>query len=121
MNWLYLASVLSGVTTLLHVFGGGLTTARPLLKSELEDRAKYTNYYCWHMVSIVLLALTVCFFLAGQDIEFRELGVLSFALSLAFAIWSTFLIYIKKQKPFILPQWLFFYPIAAVSAVGLFS
>lgn len=121
MNWLYAASVLSGITTLLHFFGGGLTTVKPLLNSTLNNESKYTNYYCWHMVTIILVAMTVCFYLAARNTEFRELGVLCCVLSLAFALWSCLLIYTKKQKPFVLPQWTFFFPIAIVSAVGLFS
>jgi len=120
VNWLYAASVLSAITALLHIVGGGKTTAQPLLESSLNDRAKYTNYYCWHIVTIVIIAMAVCFFLAARHVEYRELGILSTALSLAFAIWSCLLIFIKKQKPFVLPQWVFFFPIAIVGVVGLF-
>lgn len=119
MYWLYAASLLSGITALLHIFGGGKTTAEPLLKSSLGDRAKYTNYYCWHMVTIILIAMAVCFFLAARYVEYRELGILSTALSLAFALWSCLLIYSKKQKLFVLPQWVFFFPIAITGVVGL--
>jgi len=120
MNWLYTASALSAITALLHIFGGGKTTAKPLLESSLNSQAKYTNYYCWHMVTIIIIAMSVCFFLAARNTEYRELGVLSTILSLSFALWSCLLIYIKKQKVFVLPQWVFFFPIAVAGAVGLF-
>ena len=101
MYWLYSASALSAITALIHIFGGGKSVAKPLLESSMNDEAKYTNYYCWHMVTIIIVVMAVCFFLAARSVEFRELGVLSSALSFAFAIWSCLLIYIKKQKKYI--------------------
>jgi Mn2+/Fe2+ NRAMP family transporter len=121
MNWLYAASLLSGITALVHIFGGGKTVAKPLLASSMEDEAKYTNYYCWHMVTIIIISMTICFFLAARNEEYRELAVLSSALSLAFAVWSCFLIYLKNQKPFVLPQWVLFFPIAILGAIGVFQ
>ena len=119
MYWLYAASALSGFTALLHIFGGGKSAAKPLLESSMNDEAKYTNYYCWHMVTIIIISLSVCFLLAARNVEFRELAILSVALCFAFALWSCFLIYIKKQKPFVLPQWVLFFLIAVVGTVGL--
>jgi len=98
VNWLYAASVLSAITALLHIVGGGKTTAQPLLESSLNDRAKYTNYYCWHIVTIVIIAMAVCFFLAARHVEYRELGILSTALSFAFAIWSCLLIFTYRRN-----------------------
>ena len=43
MNWLYAASALSGITALIHIFGGGKSVAKPLLESSMNDEAKYTN------------------------------------------------------------------------------
>ena len=120
MNWLYAASALSGITALIHIFGGGKSVAKPLLESSMNDEAKYTNYYCWHIVTIIIIAMAVGFFLAARNSDYRELGILCSALSLAFALWSCLLIYIKKQKPFELPQWVLFFPIAIVGAIGLF-
>lgn len=119
MNWLYAASILTELTALLHIFGGGKSVAKPLLQSALDDEAKYTSYYCWHMATIVMVAMSVCFFLAAQKTEFRDLGILSSALSLAFGVWSVVLVFIKKQSAFVLPQWILFLPIAVISAIGL--
>jgi len=119
MYWLYAASVLSGMTALLHIFGGGKSTAKPLLESSLDDEAKYTNYYCWHIVTIIIITMAVCFFLAARSERFLELGMLSSVLSIAFGLWSCLLIYIKKLKPFGLPQWLIFLPIGLLGAIGL--
>ena len=119
MNWLYAASVLSGLTALLHIFGGGKTAAQPLLESSMEDGAKYTNYYCWHMVTIIIIAMSVSFYLAACNVQLIELAVLSTGLSFAFALWSCLLIVIKKQNPFVLPQWLLFFPIALLGLLGV--
>jgi len=119
MYWLYAASLLSALTALLHIFGGGVAVARPVLNSDLNDEAKYTSYYCWHMVTIIIVAMSVCFFLAGRYPELRELGVLCCILSFAFAVWSVVLIIAKKQKLLKLPQWILFFPIAIIGAAGL--
>jgi len=119
MYWLYAASLLCALTTLIHIFGGGPAVAKPLLDSALDDEAKYTNYYCWHMVTIVIAAMAICFFLAARRPESFQLGVLATVLSFAFGIWSVALVIGKKQGFFTLPQWALFFPIGIVGAVGL--
>lgn len=118
MNWLYLASLLSAVTLVIHVFGGGITVARPLLESNLGAEAKYTNYYCWHMVTIIIAAMAICFFLSARAMASVDVALLSSVLALAFAVWSGALTIIKKQHVLILPQWILFLPIAITGFIG---
>lgn len=48
------AAVVAAGTTLLHIFGGGATIARPLLDSSLDDVVRLTLYVVWHMVTVAL-------------------------------------------------------------------
>lgn len=120
MNWLYAASALSAITCLIHLFGGGITVAKPLLESELGAEAKYANYYCWHMVTIMIAAMAICFFLAARAWASMDLAVLSSSLAFAFALWSGALIMLKKQPMLTLPQWILFLPTAIVGFIGSF-
>lgn len=119
MYWLYAASVLSALTFFVHVLGGGKSAARPLLDSELENEVKYTNYYCWHIVTIVIGAMAICFFLSASSTASVDLAILSSALALAFAIWSGALTILKRQSVLALPQWILFLPIAIMGFLGL--
>jgi len=67
MIWIYIASLLTGFTATLPIFGGGKSVAVPLLNSSLADEPKYTSYNRWHMVSII--AMAIGFLLAAFNIE----------------------------------------------------
>jgi hypothetical protein len=46
------------ITFFTHVVVGGRYVARPLLAdTHLPKASKWLNYYCWHLVSLMLLAL----------------------------------------------------------------
>ena len=103
---------------MLHVFAGGPIAARPLLLSDMRDEAKYTNYYCWHLVSIVIAAMTFGFAYAAVEAAGRDVAIIMTVLAGMFAAWSLGLVLWKRQRPFRLPQWLLFAPIAVLGAVG---
>ena len=52
------AALLGGLTTLIHLLGGGQDVATPLLAAPLEPSLKFTLYAVWHMASLALLAST---------------------------------------------------------------
>ena len=57
-SWFIGATLLSFATCAIHVVAGGRFVAQPLLQAnDLARIAKFTNYYCWHLVTIVLLTL----------------------------------------------------------------
>lgn len=63
------ASAAAAVTFLAHWQIGGRYAARPLLASaQLPAVAKWLNYFCWHIVTILLLmmALTLAGAAAGR-------------------------------------------------------
>ena len=118
---LAIAAGLSLLTTLIHLFGGGPTVAGPLLRSNMPDVPRYTNYYCWHLVSIVLVAMTIGFYLAARDPAEQTLGIFMTALAAAFTIWSLALVQWKQQSFLQMPQWILFMPIAACGVAGLWQ
>ncbi|MBI2894641.1 MAG: hypothetical protein HYY06_13895 [Deltaproteobacteria bacterium] len=121
-GWLVAAAGVSLLTCAIHVFAGGPTVARPLLAAkDLEPVPMYTSYYCWHMVSIVLLAMPIGFGLGAFFEESRDLAVLMTALAAAFAAWSLILVAWKYRHPLRLPQWTLFVPIAVLGALGLWQ
>lgn len=80
------AAILSLITCAVHVFAGGIYVVRPLLGARDITRAsRWLNYYCWHMVSILLLAFAVGFGLAAADLAMRPLALAAVALSAIFA------------------------------------
>jgi hypothetical protein len=113
------ASGLSLVTWALHTFVGGPATAGPLLASSLPPVAKYTNYYCWHLVTIVLLALSTAFGYAALVPSGLDVAVFATVVVGAFSLWSVLLVLWKHRRPWQLPQWLLFLAIGAAALSGL--
>jgi len=59
---LWSASVSALATFAVHTFVGGVFVARPLLADRgLPKAAKWLAYYCWHIVTMLLLALAMTF------------------------------------------------------------
>lgn len=81
-------------TFCVHTFAGGRLVARPLLADQgLPAAAKWLAYYCWHLVTLMLAALTLAFAaMAGRIIAFEVALPLSIfclccsALSVAVAL-----------------------------------
>lgn len=118
--WIWCACGASGFTCLLHIFVGGPSTAKPLLESDLDSVAKYTNYYCWHLVTITLAAMTAAYLISALTPSAWELAVAATLLAAGFAIWSIALNLIKKTHPLALPQWILFIPITVFGILGTY-
>ena len=120
LNWPFaLAAAASLFTAAVHVFLGGPGVAKPLLEAEMPSVAKFTNYYCWHIVSITLIAMAVGFAVAATQDGAALTGLSWTLIAAAFAIWSLALAVWKRMSLFALPQWLLFAPIAALGVWGL--
>ncbi len=117
---IYAAAAINFFIFLLHVFGGGPPTVGPLLASNDIGRvSKMTNYYCWHLVTITLIAMSVCWIWFLIDANAREVAILATGLSIAFMVWSLVLVKWKNMKPFTMPQWLLFAVSSLVSILAL--
>jgi len=118
--WILAAAGACGITTLLHIFGGGATAARALLATKDMSRVDMlTNYYCWHLVTIVLAAMTAGFGWAGLNPPEHALVIGLTGLSGAFTLLSIALVMVYRVKPLALPQWLFFAVIAGLGLAGI--
>lgn len=91
---LFWAACAAAFTTLcVHTFAGGHYVARPLLADRgLPAAAKWLAYYCWHLVTLMLVALTLFFAGMAAQVAFDIALSLSIfclccsALSVAVAI-----------------------------------
>lgn len=116
---LLLAALLSGLTTCLHVFAGGPEAARPLLRAtDIPDQAKYTNYHCWHLATITLLAMTAGFLGPALGVGDAAGALLWAATAGAFALWCVGLAVWRRLPARSLPQWALFAPISALGFWG---
>jgi len=116
---LAIAALFSLLTWGIHTFVGGPSTVKPLLASKMDPVAKYTNYYCWHMVTLVLLAMAGGFGYAAVAPGGRDVAVLFTLLSASFAVWSLALVVRSKRRAIELPQWMLFIAITVPAVVGI--
>lgn len=118
--WLALAAALAAATTLIHAILGGREIAAPLLAAErLHAVPKYTLYYCWHLVTIVLAALALAFALVATDQGSRDLALFATLGAALFGLWSLAMIGLFGLRIAYFPQWALFAAIAASGAAGL--
>ncbi len=117
---IYAAIVASFAIFLIHVFAGGAAIVRPLLAAkDLRTVPRLTNYYCWHLVSIVLFAMGLCWVWFLVDPAARAAAVMATGLSVAFMVWGLALVLWKRQKHMHMPQWILFAVSTAVSIPAL--
>ncbi len=118
--WFIIAGLFTVFSCALHIFVGGKIAARPLLDArDMSRTAKYTNYYCWHMVTIVLAAMGLMFLWAARHESGIELAVVATVFAVIFMFWSFGVVALSKGKLFQFPQWALFAPIAALGIAGL--
>jgi hypothetical protein len=116
-----IAASLALLTWGIHTFVGTPQIARPLLDSDMEPVPKYTNFYGWHLVTIVLFAMAGGFGYAATTPQGGDVGVLMTLLSGAFGLWSILLIAWKHRHPMQLPQWTLFVAVTAAGLVGVLT
>ncbi|MCJ9430700.1 hypothetical protein [Kordiimonas marina] len=122
MNSYFLtAGLFCAITGVIHSWIGGREIATPLLSvRDMHPVAKFSNYYCWHVVSIVLFAMTGCYLFAAFRPGSADLAVLATILALAFACWNLALILWKRQRIGLMPQWAMFLAISVAGGIGFF-
>jgi hypothetical protein len=112
---LLVAAAIALVTFFIHTLAGGKEVARPLLQSaELSRVPKLTMYYCWHIVTLLLLALAGALgYAAVFEPSNRPLLVLCLLLAGGCSLWNVALMLGTRSKLWQLPQWTLFAAIAA--------
>lgn len=123
MNWLLFAAAIASLMTFLaHLFLGGRDVAKPLLNApDIEEVTKLTTYYCWHIVTILLFAMTGAYFYVSLIQFDLPLTIAITSLAGACALLNIGLIAIRQLKPLDYPQWVFFIPITLLGVLGMFS
>lgn len=120
--WLLAAAGLASATCGLHVIAGGREAARPLLASlDLDRVAKYTNYYCWHLVTITIAALAIAFATAAFPATSQSLAVFATGASFAFALLNLVMIARFRLPLREFGQWVLFLAIALLGLTGLLT
>lgn len=123
MNIYFLIAALTSCgTCLLHIFLGGKFAAKPLLHNQdLNQVAKYTNYYCWHLVTITIAAMALAFAMAAQPGGSKDLALFATLLSALFCLLNLIMIFSFKLNKKHFPQWLLFLPGAFFGTLGLMN
>ncbi len=118
--WFLVAGLFSLFACGLHIFAGGKIAARPLLDArDMSRTAKYTNYYCWHIVTIVLAAMGGMYVWAAYYADGLDLAIVATIFAVLYMFWSFGIVVLSKGKLFEFPQWALFAPIAALGVAGL--
>lgn len=120
--WLALAAALAAATALIHLVLGGRHVAAPLLAAErLHAVPKFTMYYCWHLVTIVLAALALAFGLVATGLGSRDLAIFATGGAALFCLWSLGMIGLFRLRIAHFPQWVLFAAITLSGAIGLWQ
>lgn len=117
--WLTAAAMLAAITTIIHLVLGGRDVVRPLMASTLPEEPKLTLYLCWHVVTIVLAGLTVCFLLPALGTGSHDLAWVATTGALLLTLWNGALIALFRLSLLGYPQWALFGPMAALGFLGL--
>ena len=114
-----LPAAIAALIAVIHFFAGGSGIAAPLLRQNtLHPVVTLTHYFCWHMVTIMLVGLAVAFAYASVSVDGRVLAVFATVISALFAVWGLLLVMWKAQRHRDMPQWMLF---AVLTASGGYS
>ena len=119
--WLVAAGLLTLITCALHTFVATARVATPLLSPnvELSSKSRYTNYYCWHAISLTLLVQASCFFWGALPNSHPDSAIIATILAIAFLIWNVGFNIWQRPKRSAAPQWMFWLPITVFGVTGL--
>ncbi|MFS2316423.1 hypothetical protein RMQ97_00675 [Maricaulis sp. D1M11] len=120
--WFLIAGGLGVLTCLAHVFLGGREVAKPLLQADgLTSLTRFTQYFCWHIVTLVLAVQAASFFYAGVYPAGADIAVVMTILSLGTALWNFAMNYAHRLKWQRHPQFVFFVPMTILGGAGIFA
>jgi hypothetical protein len=117
--WLFVAFLAASAVCVTHVVLGGRLVARPLLASDLRPHAKFTAYYCWHLVSAALALMAAGLAWGAFAAEAREAAVGATALAGAFMGVNVAQNLTMRLSFARHPQGAFFLVVTALGIVGL--
>ncbi|NNC37384.1 MAG: hypothetical protein EX271_09605 [Acidimicrobiales bacterium] len=118
--WFVFAGISAVFTACVHTFAGQKFVIRPLLDAPKFDHvSRFTNYYCWHIVTMVLFSMGALYFIAATNSEMIELAWLATIYASLFVLWNLFMIATNRLKPKHFPQWALILPTALFGWAGL--
>jgi uncharacterized Tic20 family protein len=124
MNWFIMtAGAIAALTAGVHLSLGGMTIARPLLESSLEDEVKFTMYACWHLVSVSLVLSAFTLIATGAGMIAMNPSLIAF-ISLSWLLFGMVFLAVTLgvAKPGTLlrfPQWILLIPVGCLGLVGI--
>lgn len=120
--WFLSAAGVAALICAIHVVAGGREAVRPLLAStELNRSAKYTHYYCWHLITITIAVLAAAFAYASRPGAGSDVAVLATGMSFLFALLSIVQIAIFRLPMKEFGQWVLFLGLALLGLAGLMT
>lgn len=121
-EWFLAAGIVSVITACIHTFLGGIHVVRPLLAIEGLTRAsRWLNYYCWHITTILLVAMAIVFLRAAFAAEMRETAALMTILAASNSV-LCFAVALKGSvPPYRFPALTLFAVTAALGTMGLLA
>lgn len=118
--YLFTAGLAALGTCAVHTFVGGAYIARPLLDAgDLRRVPKYTTYFCWHLVTLTLFAISAALMWASYSPDAVELAWFALFLTSSFLVWGVALIIGHKQSFKDMPQWALFLLILIPGYIGV--
>jgi hypothetical protein len=116
---IWAAAALSALTFAVHTFVGGKFVARPLLADRsLPAASKWLNYYCWHITTLLLVAMTVGYIHAARTGAGVELVIFMGVCSAAFSVLSGAVAIKGGINPFRFPSTSLFASVALMTGLG---
>jgi hypothetical protein len=99
------AAAIAFITFAVHTFVGGVRVARPLLADRsLPPASKWLNYYCWHIVTVLLAAMTAAFSYIALHPDLAGVGKSLGALALILAGLSAAVAFKAGIRPWRFPS-----------------
>ncbi len=117
--WSAAASALA--TFAVHTFVGGVFVARPLLADTgLPKASKWLNYYCWHITTVMIIAIAAAFAWSAQRGS-AELAAFATLLTASVAGLSVAVALKAGINPLRFPSTSLFTATAACGAAGVLT
>ncbi|MFK7965041.1 MAG: hypothetical protein AB8C46_13845 [Burkholderiaceae bacterium] len=121
-HFLIAAGAATGLIWALHTFAGQVTVARPLLDApDLAHTPKHTQFYCWHIVTLLLLALPAAFVFAALAPQHIALAWMATGIVTAMSVLGLVLPPLTGERYLDMPQGWLFLPVAVLGFAGLLT
>ena len=113
------AAILSALTLLLHVFGGGPQYLMPAWASDMSADQKTLYSVLWHTITALLAINAIALLLAARSEQPLPFVALVSAQYMAMAVLFFVLGLAHLGTLWVQPQWLIFSTISALAIFGL--